>query len=184
MATTTAATLGVGLMSIDSGLQADLNFERDYPQMAALPGLVEPAPRRVRGYLDGQQVFDTIHARYVWEWANYPQYYVPLADVDLSLLVDEDHEQRLRFGTARRHGLRTAHAGPARQCPRLRDGCASRAGRYREVRLGRPGRVVRGGRAGVRPPAQPLRPGRRIALAPLGPGRARRRRARRIRLVR
>lgn len=80
---------------------------RHYPQMAAQAGRVEPAPRRVRGYLDGALVFDTIAARYVWEWANYPQYYIPLEDVDRSLLVDEAHEQQLRFGRSRRHGLRT-----------------------------------------------------------------------------
>lgn len=79
-----------------------------YPAMAAEPGRVEPAPRRVRGFLDGQQVFDTTHASYVWEWAGYPQYYIPIEDVDQSLLVDEQHEQPLRFGVAQRHALRTA----------------------------------------------------------------------------
>lgn len=86
---------------------ADRLPDRDYPAMAAQPGRVEPAPRRVRGFLAGHQVFDTIRARYVWEWANYPQYYIPVEDIDLSLLVDEHHEQRLRFGVAHRHGLRT-----------------------------------------------------------------------------
>ena len=94
-------------MSLKASPRPDQTFERDYPAMAALAGRVEPAPRRVRAYLDGQQVFDTTRARYVWEWPNYPQYYIPLADVEMSLLVDEGHEQRLRFGTARRHGLRT-----------------------------------------------------------------------------
>jgi uncharacterized protein (DUF427 family) len=41
----------------------------------------------------------------VWEWPYYPQYYIPVEDVDDSFLVDEHHEQRLRQGTARRHGL-------------------------------------------------------------------------------
>lgn len=84
---------------------ADTETWRDYPPMAATLGRVEPAPRRVRGYLAGRQVFDTVAARYVWESVRYPQYYVPLADVDTSLLADEDHPQRLRFGTARRHAL-------------------------------------------------------------------------------
>ena len=48
----------------------------DYPQMAAERGRVEPAPRRVRGYVDGVLVFDTVAARYVWEVPYYPQYYV------------------------------------------------------------------------------------------------------------
>ena len=53
----------------------------DYPQMAAVRGRVEPAPRRVRGFLGHQLVFDTTSARYVWEVPYYPQYYIPRADV-------------------------------------------------------------------------------------------------------
>jgi uncharacterized protein (DUF427 family) len=69
-------------------------------------GHVEPVPRRVRAMLGGEVVLDTTDARYVWEWPNYPQYYIPLADVQPSVLVDERHEQKLHLGTARRHGLR------------------------------------------------------------------------------
>jgi uncharacterized protein (DUF427 family) len=90
---------------------------RDYPQMIAETGRVEPAPRRVRGVLAGRTVFDTVTARYVWESPKYPQYYVPLADVDQSVLVDEQHPQKLKRGTAHRHGLRvdaTARPGSAR----------------------------------------------------------------------
>jgi uncharacterized protein (DUF427 family) len=79
--------------------------DRDYPQMAAERGRVEPAPRRVRGYVDGVLVFDTVAARYVWEVPYYPQYYVPLKDVRTPYLVDEDHAQRLQFGTSRSHAL-------------------------------------------------------------------------------
>ena len=53
--------------------------DRDYPQMVGERGLIEPAPRRVRGYSDGTLVFDTTRAHYVWEIAYYPQYYVPSA---------------------------------------------------------------------------------------------------------
>jgi uncharacterized protein (DUF427 family) len=42
----------------------------------------------------------------VWESPNYPQYYIPVADVKPGVLVDEQHVQKLRRGTARRHGLR------------------------------------------------------------------------------
>jgi uncharacterized protein (DUF427 family) len=41
----------------------------------------------------------------VWEWPNYPQYYIPLADIDHSVLVDVGTPQRLKRGTAHRHGL-------------------------------------------------------------------------------
>src|SRR5215472_16554565 len=79
---------------------------RDYPQMIAETDHTEPAPRRVRATLGGELIFDSTRARYVWEWAYYPQYYIPVEDVDERFLVDEHHEQRLRQGTARRHGLR------------------------------------------------------------------------------
>ncbi len=46
--------------------------DRDYPQMAAARGRIEPAPRRVRGYLGHELVFDTTQARYVWEVPYYP----------------------------------------------------------------------------------------------------------------
>ena len=73
--------------------------------MAAERGRVEPAPRRVRGYVDGVLVFDTVAARYVWEVPYYPQYYVPVKDVRTQYLVDEDHARRLQFGTSRSHAL-------------------------------------------------------------------------------
>lgn len=78
----------------------------DYPKMITPAWHVEPVPRRVRAMLGGEVVLDTTDARYVWEWPNYPQYYIPLADVHPSVLVDEQHDQKLRLGTARRHGLR------------------------------------------------------------------------------
>ena len=78
----------------------------DYPQMLTPVNHIEPAPRRVRALLGGAVVFDTTRALYVWESVNYPQYYIPLADVDPAVLVDEEQPERLRRGPARRHGLR------------------------------------------------------------------------------
>ncbi len=79
--------------------------DRDYPQMAAERGRVEPAPRRVRGYVDGVLVFDTLAARYVWEVPYYPSYYVPMKDVRTQHLVDENHVQRVQFGASHSHAL-------------------------------------------------------------------------------
>ncbi len=79
---------------------------RDYPVTAAEAGRVEPAPRRVRATLGGRTVFDTVHARYVWEIPFYPQYYIPVDDIDEAILVDEGRELHLQRGTARQHGLR------------------------------------------------------------------------------
>ncbi len=78
----------------------------DYPRMIAPAGHVEPAPRRVRAVLAGRTVLDTTRALYVWEWPNYPQYYIPVADVDPALLVDEQQARPRRRGTAHQHGLR------------------------------------------------------------------------------
>ncbi len=78
----------------------------DYPQMIVPVDHIEPVPRRIRAVLAGQTVVDTTEALYVWEWANYPQYYIPIADVRADLLIDEEHAQSLRRGTARLHGLR------------------------------------------------------------------------------
>jgi uncharacterized protein (DUF427 family) len=78
---------------------------QDYPQMAAARGRVEPAPRRVRGYLGTELVFDTTAARYVWEVPNYPQYYIPRSDVDQKFLRDEDHPQKVQFGPSRTFSL-------------------------------------------------------------------------------
>ncbi len=82
-----------------------MTADRDYPQMAATRGRIEPAPRRVRGYLGDALVFDTTAARYVWEVPYYPQYYIPLADVRAAFLRDENHPQKVQFGPSRLHSL-------------------------------------------------------------------------------
>ncbi|MGN9778816.1 DUF427 domain-containing protein [Micromonospora sp. H33] len=77
----------------------------DYPKAIALADRMEPVPRRIRAFLAREQVLDTTRARYVWEWPFYPQYYIPIADVNRSLLVDEQRTEESRRGTARLHGL-------------------------------------------------------------------------------
>jgi uncharacterized protein (DUF427 family) len=77
----------------------------DYPQMIVAVDHVEPVPRRVRATLAGHVVLDTTRALYVWEWPNYPQFYVPLDDVDPSVLVDEDHAQHVHRGHTQLYSL-------------------------------------------------------------------------------
>src|SRR6476469_8690908 len=77
----------------------------DYPQMAAVRGRIEPAPRRVRGFLGHQLVFDTTAARYVWEVPYYPQYYIPVGDVRTEFLRNENHAQKVQFGPSRTFSL-------------------------------------------------------------------------------
>ncbi|CAM4414723.1 hypothetical protein MB901379_03865 [Mycobacterium basiliense] len=79
--------------------------DRDYPQMAATRGRIEPAPRRVRGYLGHELVFDTTAARYVWEMPYYPAYYVPMADVRTEFLHDENHPQTVQLGASHLYSL-------------------------------------------------------------------------------
>ncbi|CAJ1497656.1 DUF427 domain-containing protein [[Mycobacterium] burgundiense] len=79
--------------------------EQDYPPSAAARGRVEPSPRRVRGFLGTDLLFDTTAARYVWEVPYYPQYYIPLSDVREEFLRDEDYPQRVQFGPSRMHSL-------------------------------------------------------------------------------
>ena len=71
----------------------------DYPAAIAPVNHVEPVPRRIRAYLGAEKVLDTTRALYVWEWPNYPQYYIPLADVRQDLLIPEGHAQQTGRGT-------------------------------------------------------------------------------------
>ncbi|AQU70494.1 DUF427 domain-containing protein [Streptomyces niveus] len=81
-----------------------------FPQMIVPTGHVEPVARRIRAFLAGRTLFDTVRAVYVWEWPGYPQYCVPAEDFTEGVLVDEDHTQKLSLGVARRHGLRIGEA--------------------------------------------------------------------------
>jgi uncharacterized protein (DUF427 family) len=55
---------------------------------------VEDGHKRVRGYLDGQLVFDTVRPKYVWEIPYFPAYYIPVADVRTELLAENGHTDR------------------------------------------------------------------------------------------
>ena len=143
----------------------------DYPTMITPVNHIEPVPRRIRATLGAHTILDTTRAMYVWEWPNYPQYYIPVADVDPAVLVDEQHPQRLSRGTARRHSIRVGdivRAGAARLY--TEDAIPGLPGMVR-FEWDSAGCLVRGGRAGLRPPAQSLHQG---GCAPLDPGSPRR----------
>ena len=48
---------------------------------------VEPTEKRVRAYVDGILIFDSVHALLVWEAPPYPAYYIPVRDVQMDLLA-------------------------------------------------------------------------------------------------
>ena len=52
---------------------------------------VEEGAKRVRVFLGGEVVADTIHPRLVWEVPYYPAYYFPARDVRTELLVPTGH---------------------------------------------------------------------------------------------
>ena len=87
-------------------LNTERDLRRDYPEVIVPIDHIEPVPRRIRAVLAGEVVLDTIRAQYVWESPNYPQYYIPVADVNPLLLVDEKATAQGRNGTAQLHGLR------------------------------------------------------------------------------
>jgi uncharacterized protein (DUF427 family) len=67
-----------------------------YPLSITPKGHTAPVPRRVRARQGGRWVVDTTSAVYVWEVENYPQFYLPMADVDPELLADPALKPRLR----------------------------------------------------------------------------------------
>ena len=93
----------------------------DYPCMIAQVNRVEPVPRRIRAFLAGEVVFDTQRALYVWEWQNYPQYYIPIADVSSDRLVAEHTTQHTSRGIVDLHGLRVGDVHRPKAAKVLRD---------------------------------------------------------------
>ena len=79
-----------------------------YPQAITPTNHVEPVPRRIRAELGGRVVLDTNAALYLWEWPYYPQYQIPVADVDPAVLVEEDRTHALKRGTVSPVSLRVA----------------------------------------------------------------------------
>src|SRR4051812_7312678 len=53
---------------------------------------LEPGAKRVRAFLGGEPVADTIRPVLVWEVPYYPTYYFPLADVRTELLEPDDSD--------------------------------------------------------------------------------------------
>src|ERR1700759_3068961 len=88
--------------SVQTSAAAPVAADRNYPQMPVQVNHVEPAPRRVRGFLGNELIFDTTAAHYVWEIPYYPQYYIPVADVDKRFLADEGARQSTHRGPAQR----------------------------------------------------------------------------------
>jgi uncharacterized protein (DUF427 family) len=61
---------------------------------------IERGQKRVRGYLDGELVFDTSEPRLVWELPYFPTYYVPEEDVAAGLVASGEIKRSPSRGDA------------------------------------------------------------------------------------
>ena len=65
-----------------------------------MPVKIEPCAKRVRVYLGGKIIVDSIRSKLVWEVPHYPAYYFPMAEVSMNSLLESDrtsdrrHEER------------------------------------------------------------------------------------------
>jgi uncharacterized protein (DUF427 family) len=69
---------------------------------------VEQSPKRVRAYLGGELVFDTIRPSLVWEIPYYPAYYIPADDVVAKLDVTDTVTHSPSRGDAQHFTVRTS----------------------------------------------------------------------------
>src|ERR1700759_3065212 len=58
-----------------------------YPPHLSEAGFMQPCPRRIRAVRGGDTVLDTLRAFYVWEIPYSPACYVPIKDVDPSVVA-------------------------------------------------------------------------------------------------
>src|SRR5215831_17299809 len=108
---------------------------------------IKQGPKRVRVYLAGELVADTKTPFLVWEWPYYPTYYFPLDDVRAELVPAGRTEHSPSRGEAEIYHVKVAGSDA--------DGAAGPGPAGLEL----DDRMVRGGRAGLYPPARPVQPG-------------------------
>ncbi len=70
----------------------------------------ERSPKRVRAYLAGELVADTVNAMLVWDHPGYPSYYLPLADVRAKLTPSGVTEPSPDRGNARLYDVAVSAA--------------------------------------------------------------------------
>jgi uncharacterized protein (DUF427 family) len=71
---------------------------------------IEPSPKRVRTYLAGQLVADTLHPVLVWEGPHFPAYYFPAADITAELIPNGRTEHSASRGDAQLLDVKVATA--------------------------------------------------------------------------
>jgi uncharacterized protein (DUF427 family) len=82
---------------------------------------VEHGRKRVRIYLGGELVADTLRPLLVWEWPYYPVYYVPADDVRADLVPSGQTESLAGLGDAELLNVKVATATAERAARRYRE---------------------------------------------------------------
>ena len=82
---------------------------------------VEPSAKRVRAFLGGEVVADTVHPLLVWEVPYYPTYYIPAADVRAELVPTGKTAHSPSRGDGEVLTVRTANADAAGAAVRYAD---------------------------------------------------------------
>lgn len=83
----------------------------EYPKLPTRINQVEGVPRRIRALHGHEVLVDTTAARYVWEWAFFPQYYLPRGDVREHLLVTDGSTEETPRGTVRLYSFASSAPG-------------------------------------------------------------------------
>ena len=79
---------------------------------------VEMGRKRVRVYLEGEVVADTIRPFLVWEWPYYPTYYIPAGDMHAKLVATGKTEHSPSRGEGKLYDIKVGAAtAPAAAWP-------------------------------------------------------------------
>jgi uncharacterized protein (DUF427 family) len=84
-----------------------------YPKIINRINQIERVPRRIRAVHGNEVLVDTTEARYVWEWAYFPQYYLPRGGVREHLLVTDGSTEETPRGTVRLYSFASEGPGAA-----------------------------------------------------------------------
>ena len=118
---------------------------------------IEHCAKRVRVYLGGKIIVDSIRSKLVWEVPHYPAYYFPIADVSVDCLIESDHSDRSSTrGLARYFNVRGGNRLVANSAWHYPQSPIFEISGARAFRMGSDGRLVRGRRGGFRPPARSI----------------------------
>src|SRR5680860_318263 len=93
-------------MATEDGSRTDHDALTDRPFRGGSRVRTERSAKRVRAYVGGQVVLDTMRPLLVWEKPSYPTYYIPVADLLADLVATGASVTAIDDTTGRTHDLR------------------------------------------------------------------------------